>query len=134
MAIRNSLVRAVEATLVAFAIIAGGALVAPGMAAATPVLPETVSAPSVLDPIIGEPIVAPAPVQPFWRCDGGVWPDRSGVNFDCAVGAGATVTVIVWCLDGTSNQAVLTGPNRYQFWMTCTTGAAVTDWTARLTG
>src|SRR5262245_38741433 len=111
MAVRDTLTKAVKAALVSFAIVGGAALVAPGMASAAPVSSNAVAAPNDF-----APIQRPAPVR--WWCDWVVSPDGTTMAFDCSVGAG-TITVAILCSDGNVYSQQVTGPGRFQFYLTC---------------
>lgn len=128
MAVRPTLIKAAKATLVAFAFVIGSALVAPGFASATPASQETVAAANEF-----QPIQAPAPVRGAWWCDWWLSDDGSTMAFDCSVPAGTTVTVAILCSDGNVYSQRITGPGRFQFYLTCGSGAWVTDYRGGVT-
>lgn len=123
MAVRTKLAKAIKTTLVASAIIAGSALLAPGMASATPVSRESVSVSDELEPIDAQPV--PIPVAGTWVCQDFPWANGVGVDFDCAVGAGVTVTAVIDCSDGRSYFHQVTGPGVFSFSLWCGRGAVV---------
>jgi hypothetical protein len=127
MAVRTKLAKAVKATLVASAIIAGSALVAPGMASATPGSQESLSVSDVLEPIDAQPVPVPVPVAGTWVCQDSVWANGGGVDFDCAVGAGVTVTAVIDCSNGRSYFQQVTGPGVFSFSLWCGRGAWVVN-------
>jgi hypothetical protein len=123
MAVRTKLAKAVKATLVASAIVAGSALVAAGTASATPGSQESSSVSDVLEPIDAQPV--PVPVAGTWFCQDSVWANGGGVDFDCAVGAGVTVTATIDCSNGRSYFQQVTGPGVFSFSLWCGRGAWV---------
>ena len=110
MAVRKALAKAVKGTLVAFAIVGGGALAAPGSAAA---------APNGLEPVPG-PVV-----RAVVDCAKQTYLD--GIEFDCIVWQGA-IRAVIWCSDGSFWYYDVVGPAREQFELFCPDGTVMTRW------
>ena len=124
MTVRPTLAKIVKGTMVAVAFVLGSALVAPGFASAEPVSRNTVSASGEL-----KPIQAPAPVRGAWWCDWWLSDDGTTMAFDCSVAAGTTIGVVIYCSNGNvAAQGPMTGPGRWQFYLTCGPNAFVTDY------
>ena len=118
---RSTLANVVKTTMVAVAFVIGSALIAPGFASAAPVSQETVSAQNDF-----KPVMAPAPAR--WWCDWVLSNDGTTMAFDCSVAAGTTIRVAILCSDGNVYSQTLTGPGRWQFYLTCGPNAVVTDY------